>query len=79
LLLFCDREQRILVSGDRSTLRQHVANHRATGHRTYGVAVISRGYPFAQIVDDLVLMLECSDANEWIDDWIYVPSLASGE
>ena len=50
-----------------------------THHRTYGVAVISRGYSFARFVDDLLLILECSDADEWINDLIYVPSLVKGE
>ena len=79
LLLFCETERRIFVSGDRSTVRQYISKHRARGHNTYGVALISRGYSFARIVDDLLLILECSDADEWINDLIYVPSLAKGE
>ena len=76
ILLFCEAQKRLLVSGDRSTLRKHVDVHRAGGHNTYGVALISRGYSFAHVIEDLVLILECSSAEEWIDALLYVPSLA---
>ncbi|MEX2141120.1 MAG: DUF5615 family PIN-like protein [Pirellulales bacterium] len=78
LLLFCEAQKRMLVSGDRSTLHEHINLHRAAGNNSYGVALISRGYTFARIVEDLVLILECSSADEWVNDLVYLPSLARG-
>jgi hypothetical protein len=76
LLLYCEAQKRMLVSGDRSTMRQHIRVHLAAGHNTYGVAFISRGYSFAHVIEDLVLILECSSAEEWVNALVYVPSLA---
>jgi hypothetical protein len=76
LLVFCETQKWFFVSGDRSTLAKHLEAHRAEGRKTYGVAVISRGYPYASVIDDLVLILECSIAEEWINDRVYLPSLS---
>ena len=73
LLSFCEISQRTLVSLDRASMPEEIATHRATGHRTWGVFLVTRRCSFRQLLDDLVLIWSASKAEEWQDAVHYLP------
>jgi len=60
------RERRILVSHDRRTMPIHFATFTAT-RTSAGVILISQNLPIIQAVEDLILIWEASEAEEWVN------------
>jgi hypothetical protein len=60
------REGRILVSHDRCTMPIHFANFIAT-KTSAGVILISQNLPIIQAIEDLILIWEASEAEEWVN------------
>jgi hypothetical protein len=71
-LLWAEREGRILVSLDKNTLRTHLANHLAQGHRSPGVFIV-RASPVSHVVRFLALVAHTSDAIDWHDRLEFIP------
>ncbi len=69
ILRWAEREQRILVSFDKSSMSGHLAEHLAAGNHCSGIfMVLSDGKP-VQVVEFLVLAAYASEPPEW-RDWI---------
>jgi len=66
VLAIAAREGRILVSHDRRTMPLHFANLIAEG-TSAGVILISQDLPIMKAVEDLLLIWEASEAEEWIN------------
>lgn len=66
VLAYAAREGRLLVSHDRRTMPGHFANFIATG-TSAGVILISQHLPIMQAVEDLILIWEASEAEEWVN------------
>jgi hypothetical protein len=60
------REGRILLSHDRRTMPSHFANFTAT-RTSAGVILISQNLSIMQAVEDLILIWEASEAEEWVN------------
>lgn len=60
------REGRILVSHDRRTMPIHFASFTAT-KTSAGVILISQNLLIIQAVEDLILIWETSEAEEWVN------------
>ena|SRR6266511_6101538 len=60
------REDRILVSHDRRTMPSHFANFITT-RTSAGLVLISQHLPIIQAVEDLILIWEASEAEEWVN------------
>ena len=60
------RESRLLVSHDRRTMPNHFANFTAT-RTSAGVVLISQNLSIMQAVEDLILIWEASEAEEWVN------------
>lgn len=73
LLKLCERAGLALVTLDRRTMPDHFAAHLAAGDHSPGVFVIRRNAVLSAAIDDLVLILEVTDAEEWIDRLEYLP------
>jgi hypothetical protein len=56
ILLWCECEERILVSFDKSTLAGHLANHLQAGHHSPGVFMVRRGCRLSEVVGHLTLV-----------------------
>jgi hypothetical protein len=67
LLRFAEANKLALITGDRRTMPDHVADHLATGAHTWGVFLIKRGATWHGLVDDLLLIWSASDAEDWCD------------
>jgi hypothetical protein len=73
ILIWAEREGRILVSGDRKTLVGYFADHLSASRHSPGVFLLRPSSSLPQIVDFLVAVTYASEASEWADVWRYVP------
>lgn len=55
ILLYCEREQRALVTENRSTMPDHEQTHFAAGHQHWGILELRPGYGFGVYLADLQL------------------------
>ena len=73
LLDWAAQSGRIVVTHDRKTMPEHAATRSAGGERMPGVFVAPRRLPIGQVIDDLELMVTCSDENQWENIVRYLP------
>jgi hypothetical protein len=66
------QEGRILVSHDRRTMPLHFATFIAT-RTSAGVILVSQDLPIRQAVEDLLLIWEASEAEEWVNQIDSIP------
>jgi hypothetical protein len=72
ILLWAEREQRILISRDEDTLPTHLATHLEAGRRSPGV-FFPRVVRLVDIVDFLVCVAYASEASEWENRITFIP------
>lgn len=72
LLRYLELGQRALVTSNRTSLPEHIAAHWAAGGHLWGVLWVRPGTPVGRLAQDLYLIWEASEAEEWIDrlDWV---------
>lgn len=73
LLLWAEREGRILVTEDKHTLPAFLAQHLQAGRHSPGVFIISSGYSLSQIVAQLELVAYAGDPRVYQDAVTYIP------
>jgi len=73
ILIWAEREGRILVSFDRSTLPNFLSDHLQAGHHSPGIFLIRRGATLTEVVDFLVLATYASEPWEWEDRCQFIP------
>jgi hypothetical protein len=65
LLAFAAEQTRIVVTHDRRTMPNHAATRIAGGESVAGVIIVSRRLPVSQVINDLEIIVSCSDMDEW--------------
>ncbi len=73
LLIRAARERRIIVTHDRKTMPTHAAELMGGGENIAGLFVVPRGMPIRQALEDLELMITCSENDEWVNVIRYLP------
>jgi len=73
LLLGAASEGRLLLTHDRKTMPQHIADFIAAGHNTPGVVIVPRSLPLVQTINELELIIACMDEAEWINHYRVLP------
>lgn len=73
VLLFAEREQLALITFDKKSMAGHVANHRASGHHTWGVFSLRNGFSILRYVENLILIWSASEAEDWRDQIEWLP------
>ena len=73
ILIWCEREDRILITFDKSTLAGHLAAHLQAGRHCPGIFTLRRASRLSQIVAYLAIVAHASEAWEWADRIEYVP------
>ena len=64
---------RILVSQDRKTLPRCTFERVERGLRVPGVFLLRRSAAIGAVIDDLLILAECSEEREWEGRVIYLP------
>ncbi len=73
ILLFCERDQRALVTENRATMPGHEAAHFSAGHHHWGIFKLRRGHGFDVYLAEPQLIWGASEAEEWIDQSRWLP------
>ncbi len=51
----------------------HAVERIAKGERVAGIIIVSRRLPVSQVIDDLEIIVSCSDVDEWENVLKYLP------
>lgn len=65
LLAWASEQRRIVVTHDRRTMPYHAANQIASGVGLAGIIIVSRQLSVSQVIDDLEIIVSCSEVDEW--------------
>ncbi|MEP7340808.1 MAG: DUF5615 family PIN-like protein [Acidobacteriota bacterium] len=72
VLAYAASEERVLVSHDRKTMPTYFANFVATQHSS-GLVLLAQKLPISIAIEELLLIWEASEAEEWIDTFKWIP------
>lgn len=72
ILRYCDINQRLLVTKDRTSMPGHLEDYWADGGHLWGVLWVRPRTPTGLLIQELHFVWEASEAEEWFDaiDWI---------
>ena len=73
LLEWAAQEGRIIVTHDRKTMPAHAAGLMSDGKNIAGLFVVLRSLPLHQVIEDLELMITCSEMDELVNVIRYLP------
>lgn len=73
LLIRAARERRVLVTHDRRTMPAHAAALMDEGENIAGLFVVPRSLSLQQVLEDLELVVTCSEDGEWVNVIRYLP------
>jgi hypothetical protein len=73
ILLWAERESRILVTEDRHTMAHHLHDHLAAGNHSPGVLMTRTGQPIRTVIECLVLIAQAGEPAEFVDAITYLP------
>ena len=73
LLSWADEAERIIVTHDRKTMPAHAARRMNEAKRVFGVFVVPRRLQIVDVINDLEIMVICSDEHEWVNVVRYLP------
>jgi hypothetical protein len=73
ILLWAEREGRILISQDKKTLAVHLSQHLSANHQSPGVFLIRPSATILQVIDYLVLASHAGDPAYFENRIEYIP------
>ncbi|MGA7121059.1 MAG: DUF5615 family PIN-like protein [Polyangiaceae bacterium] len=66
-------EGRVVLTHDLSTLIARAYDRVRSGDPMPGVIAVSQALPVAQVIEDLLLVVQCSTADDWTNHVRYLP------
>lgn len=73
LLVWCEANDRVLVTNDRQTMPDHFQEHLAAGRHSPGALLIKRGLGIRAVVAELVFISEVGQSEDFRDQIQYIP------
>ncbi len=73
LLSYCEDHRLLLITANRATMSDFVYEHIGRQRHTWGVFVIGPDASLSLILEELSIVHEASEAEEWIDIMHYLP------
>lgn len=73
LLEWAAQQGRVLLTHDVSTITKYAYERIEADLVMPGVFEVSRAAPIGQVIEDILLLIECSLEGEWQDQIIYLP------
>ena len=73
VLEWAAQQGRILLTHDVSTITKYAYERIEVGKVMAGVFEVSRTAPIGVVIEDIVLLIECSLEGEWENQIIYLP------
>jgi predicted nuclease of predicted toxin-antitoxin system len=65
--------QRILLTHDRATMPDFAYARLVSGKPMTGLWVVNNRIPTRQAIDELLLLINCSEPDEWVGIVLYLP------
>ena len=65
LLAWAAQHDRVVVTHDRRTMPYHATSRIARAEKIAGIIIVSRQLPVSRVIDDLEIIVSCSDMVEW--------------
>ena len=65
VLAWATEQGRIVITHDRRTMPYHATSRIARGETIAGVIIVSRQLPVSQVINELEIIVSCSDMSEW--------------
>jgi len=73
LLAWAADQNRILVTHDLKTIPQFAYNRVQSGEFMPGVIAFSKSLPIGQAIEELAMIIECSEQEEWENQVVHLP------
>ena len=73
LLEWAAAERRVILTHDQSTMPDHIAERLGNGQEIFGVLIVPRGLPIGAAIDELELIVNCSEEDEYKNRYLYLP------
>ena len=73
ILEWAGQEGRILFTHDVSTMTAHGIERIENANPMPGIFVVSQDLPIGPVIEDMILLIESSEADEWANRIIYFP------
>ena len=65
LLAWAAEQERVVITHDRRTMPYHATSRIARAEKIAGIIIVSRQLPISQVINDLEIIVTCSDMVEW--------------
>lgn len=73
ILLWCEANDFILVTNNRSTMPVHLRDHLAAGRHVPGIFILNPKMSLGETADEPALIWAASRPNEYRDQLLYLP------
>jgi hypothetical protein len=73
ILLWCERNGRVLLSFDKGSLTTHLARHLQAGHHCPGILILHPRATAQAVLSELVLHAHAGDPAVYADCIIFIP------
>jgi hypothetical protein len=67
------RDGRVVVTHDRTTMPAHATDLMSAGESIGGLIIVPRGLSLRRVIEDLEMMVTCSENDEWVNVIRYLP------
>ena len=73
ILIYLQQSQRILLTDNRKSMPEHIDSHWANDGFIWGLFWLSPKATIREIAEDLILIWETTEAEEWKNQLIWIP------
>lgn len=73
LLSWASEQNRILLTHDRTTMPLHAAERFRSGLSVGGILIVDDRASLGHLIDELALVIQCSEQSEWQEIVCYFP------
>jgi hypothetical protein len=73
ILAWAAENQRIVITHDRATMPDFAYERLVRGEIMSGMFVVNDRMPIRQAIDELLLLIDCTEQTEWKETVLYIP------
>nr|VFK42003.1 MAG: hypothetical protein BECKTC1821E_GA0114239_101617 [Candidatus Kentron sp. TC] len=73
ILLWIEAHEFTLVTRNRGSMPDHLYRHLEIGHHILGISTVRPKAQLCEVVEDLLLIWELADVNDYRDQIIHIP------
>lgn len=73
ILHWCEQNDFNLITNNRESMPQHLADHLAAGHHVPGIFTVNLKVSMELIIEELILIAGASHEDEFRDRIVYIP------